>query len=186
MTAMIFVLRSGCPWRALPEFFGPWKTVYSKWRLWCEKGVWGRALKVLSRNRQGVLRFIDASDLKVYQDAHGERGGKELQAISHGRLRKTTEGRFPRFSECGRPRPQTGTPSFFQPLFPKAALALNIGCSSISLRREMVVSLMRYPEEWPLAFNLSLPWIFRNFSTWLPSPPPVFLKPPASKPEAFE
>lgn len=85
MTAMIYVLRCGCPWRALPEVFGPWQTVYSRWRMWCVKGVWSRAIKVLSRNRQGVLRFIDASHLKVHQDAHGGRGGKELQAIGHTR-----------------------------------------------------------------------------------------------------
>jgi hypothetical protein len=38
----------------------PWQTVYSRWRLWCAKGIWTYALKVLSRKRQGVLRFIDA------------------------------------------------------------------------------------------------------------------------------
>lgn len=77
MTAMIYVLRSGCPWRALPEIFGPWQTVYSRWRLWCEKGVWTAAILSLSRQQSGVLRFIDASHLKVHQDA----GGKESQAI---------------------------------------------------------------------------------------------------------
>lgn len=39
MTAMIFVLRSGCPWRALPEGFGPWQTVDSRRRPRCGKGV---------------------------------------------------------------------------------------------------------------------------------------------------
>lgn len=85
MTAMIYVLRSGCPWRALPEVFGPWQTVYSRWRLWCEKGVWSCALKTLSRHQQGILRFIDASHLKVHQDANGGTGGKESQAIGHTR-----------------------------------------------------------------------------------------------------
>lgn len=40
---------------------------------------------VFSRNRQRILRFIDASHLKVHQDAHGGRGDKELQAIGHTR-----------------------------------------------------------------------------------------------------
>jgi hypothetical protein len=51
--------------------------------------------------------------------------------------------------------------------FPEAALDPNIGCSSTSLKREVVVSLLRYPEEWLLAFNQSVPYLFRNLSTWL-------------------
>ena len=82
---MLYVVRSGCPWRALPEMFGPWQTVYSRWRLWCERGVWDRAIEVLSLNQQGVLRFVDASHLKVHQDAHGGSGGREAQAIGHTR-----------------------------------------------------------------------------------------------------
>lgn len=85
MTAMIYVLRCGCPWRALPAVFGPWQTVYSRWRLWCGMGVWSRALKSLARHQQGTLRFIDASHLKVHQDASGGFGGKETQAIGHTR-----------------------------------------------------------------------------------------------------
>lgn len=84
-TAMIYVLRCGCPWRALPDVFGPWQTVYSRWRLWCDKGVWSRAIKSLARHQQGTLRFIDASHLKVHQDANGGLGGKETQAIGHTR-----------------------------------------------------------------------------------------------------
>ncbi|MCB1130293.1 MAG: transposase [Verrucomicrobiae bacterium] len=55
------MVRSGCPWRALPEVLGPWQTVYSRWRLWCEKGFWSRATGILSWNQQVVLRFVDAS-----------------------------------------------------------------------------------------------------------------------------
>jgi transposase len=39
----------------------------------------------LARHQQGVLRHIDASHLKVHQDAHGGSGGKEAQAIGHTR-----------------------------------------------------------------------------------------------------
>lgn len=85
MTAMIYVLRCGCPWRALPDVFGPWQTVYSRWRLWCDGGVWSRAIKTLSRQQAGVLRFIDASHLKVHQDACGGPGGREFQSIGHTR-----------------------------------------------------------------------------------------------------
>jgi transposase len=85
MSGMLYILRCGCPWRALPPVFGPWQTVYSRWRLWIAKGVWSAAIKSLSRRRVGVLRFLDASHLKVHQDAHGGPGGKEEQAIGFTR-----------------------------------------------------------------------------------------------------
>jgi hypothetical protein len=57
--------------------------------------------------------------------------------------------------------------------FPEAALESNIGGSSTSLKREIVVSLLRYPEEWLLASNQSIPYLFQNLSTWLD----LYLKP---------
>jgi hypothetical protein len=51
--------------------------------------------------------------------------------------------------------------------FPEAASDSNTGSASPSLRREVVASLLRYPDEWLLAFNQSLPWLFKNLSTWL-------------------
>ena len=89
MSGMLYMLRCGCPWRALPPVFGPWQTVYSRWRLWIAKGVWSAAIKSLSRRRVGVLRFLDASHLKVHQDAHGGSGGKEVQAIGFTRVEPT-------------------------------------------------------------------------------------------------
>jgi transposase len=83
MTAIIYVLRCGCPWRALPDVFGPWQTVYSRWRLWCGKGVWKTALRSMSRYRTGVLCFVDASHLKVHQDA-GSKAGQAIGATRGG------------------------------------------------------------------------------------------------------
>jgi hypothetical protein len=57
--------------------------------------------------------------------------------------------------------------------FPEAALDSNIGYSSTSLRREIVVSLLRYPDEWLLYFNQSVPCLLQNLSTWLD----LYLKP---------
>ncbi len=51
--------------------------------------------------------------------------------------------------------------------FTQAGLDSKIGHSSSSLRREIVVSILRYPEEWLLTYDQSLPWLFTNLSTWL-------------------
>jgi len=44
---MLWVLRSGAPWRDLPERFGPWKTVYHHFNSWRRRKVWERILQAL-------------------------------------------------------------------------------------------------------------------------------------------
>jgi transposase len=79
--AMVFILRTGIPWRDLPARYGPWNSVYTRWRRWCQRGLWPRLLAVLARNAQGKLRFLDASHVKVHQDASNPAGGQQNQAI---------------------------------------------------------------------------------------------------------
>lgn len=79
--AMVYVLRTGCPWRDLPDIYGSWSSVYTRWRRWCRSGLWARLLKVLSRQARGTLRFLDASHIKVHQDASNPAGGQQNQAI---------------------------------------------------------------------------------------------------------
>jgi len=79
--AMVYILRVGCPWRDLPEIYGPWSSVYTRWRRWCQAGLWAKLLRVLTLGAQGKLRFLDASHIKVHQDASNPAGGQRNQAI---------------------------------------------------------------------------------------------------------
>jgi transposase len=79
--AMVYILRVGCPWRDLPAIYGPWNSVYTRWRRWCLAGLWGKVLRVLARKAHGRLRFLDASHIKVHQDASNPAGGQQNQAI---------------------------------------------------------------------------------------------------------
>jgi transposase len=46
---MLWVLSTGSSWRELPEEeFGPWQTVYGRYRKWQEEGLWQRIMEVLS------------------------------------------------------------------------------------------------------------------------------------------
>ena len=78
---MVYLLRVGCPWRDLPAMYGPWNSVYTRWRRWCLRGLWAKILRVLARKAQGKLRFLDASHIKVHQDASNPAGGQQNQAI---------------------------------------------------------------------------------------------------------
>jgi Putative transposase of IS4/5 family (DUF4096) len=48
LTGMLWVLGSGASWRDLPEEeFGPWQTVYARYRKWCREGLWESIMEVL-------------------------------------------------------------------------------------------------------------------------------------------
>jgi hypothetical protein len=44
---MLWVVRTGSSWRELPERFGPWSTVSSRYQRWCKEGIWLQILRVL-------------------------------------------------------------------------------------------------------------------------------------------
>lgn len=47
INAMLFIARSGCPWRDLPPRYGRWNTVYQRFRRWTKSGRWQRILEAL-------------------------------------------------------------------------------------------------------------------------------------------
>ena len=81
VTAIWYVLRTGCPWRDVPREFGPWSSVYTRWRRWCESGLWARMLAVLARGAVGALRHLDCSHIKLHQHGANPPGGQTAQAI---------------------------------------------------------------------------------------------------------
>ncbi|MEM7010651.1 MAG: IS5 family transposase [Verrucomicrobiota bacterium] len=68
LEGIFHILRGGYPWRDLPERFGPWQTIYGRFRRWCQEGLWAEVLTELSKGAKGKLRFIDGSYIRVHQD----------------------------------------------------------------------------------------------------------------------
>lgn len=81
VTAIWYVLRTGCPWRDVPARFGPWSSVYTRWRRWRVRGLWAKLLAVLARGAVGQLRHVDCSHVKLHQDGSNPVGGQATQAI---------------------------------------------------------------------------------------------------------
>jgi transposase len=69
--AMLWVLRTGAPWRDLPDAYGAWQSVYTRFARWSQSGVLARLLEALARERDGEGFHIDATIVRAHQDAAG-------------------------------------------------------------------------------------------------------------------
>ncbi len=79
--AMFYVLRTAVAWRDLPPCFGPWNSVYTRWRRWCALGLWQEILCLVTHRAVGRMRFIDGSHVKVHQFGANPVGGQSAQAM---------------------------------------------------------------------------------------------------------
>jgi transposase len=71
-------VRVGCPWRDLPEGYGPWKTVYNRHRRWSGDGTWEQMLEVLragcdAEEGEEWIAAIDSTVVRAHQHAAGAR-----------------------------------------------------------------------------------------------------------------
>jgi transposase len=78
---IIWRLATGVPWRDLPERFGSWRTVYSRFRRWQQAGVWERALATLQAEADATgdldwaRHFLDGTTVRAHQHAAGAKKG---------------------------------------------------------------------------------------------------------------
>lgn len=79
--AMIFRTRTGCPWRDLPDIFGPWKSLSTRRHRWHRLGLWDAVWRWLEPCATGPLRPFDATHIKLHQSATNPVGGQCCQAI---------------------------------------------------------------------------------------------------------
>ncbi len=73
--AILWKLRTGVPWRDLPEAYGNWKTVSNRFYNWRNTGVWERLLELIAGEPDLEWIMIDASHIKVHPHAAGAKGG---------------------------------------------------------------------------------------------------------------
>lgn len=81
LSGIFYVLRTGIPWRDLPAPFGPWSSVYTRFRRWCASGLFARMLTLVAKDAVGELRHLDCSHIKLHQDGTNSPGGQSRQAI---------------------------------------------------------------------------------------------------------
>jgi transposase len=87
---ILWVLRTGAPWRAVPSCYGSWSTVYDRFRRWAREGLWNALLLRLQTSRQSKGRIdwhvcmIDGSVVRAHRVAAGARNfGRVEEPIDH-------------------------------------------------------------------------------------------------------
>jgi transposase len=75
INAILYVVENGCKWRALPEHYGHWHTVYMRMNRWAKAGVLARLFKRLQEEQIITIKIeavsLDSTSVKVHPDGTG-------------------------------------------------------------------------------------------------------------------
>lgn len=77
--AVLWIARTGSPWRDLPDAFGNWNSVFQRFRRWAKKGVWESLFKALVESPDFEYLIIDSSIVRAHQHAAGAKGAAKIR-----------------------------------------------------------------------------------------------------------
>jgi transposase len=66
---ILWIFRTGAPWRDLPSEYGPWNSCYNRFSRWTAQGVWQTIWEALKDDVDNENYSIDGSNVKAHQDA---------------------------------------------------------------------------------------------------------------------
>ena len=81
INGVLWILRTGSPWRDLPPDYGNWNNVHRRFCRWRDRGVWESLLQEVMDEPDLEWLMIDGSHIKVHPHATGAVGGN--QDMSH-------------------------------------------------------------------------------------------------------
>ena len=77
---VLWIVRTGSPWRDLPEVFGEWNSVFRRFSRWSRKGVWWRIFAAMSDDPDFEYLIVDSTIIRAHQHAAGaKKGGLKIK-----------------------------------------------------------------------------------------------------------
>src|SRR5687768_5543731 len=78
LNGIFCVLRSGAPWRELPERYGPRTTCYNRFVRWSKECVWHRPMDAITAADDGDIQMADSTSVRVHQQAAAAKKGVQI------------------------------------------------------------------------------------------------------------
>ena len=80
VNGVIWIFKTGAPWRDLPERYGNWKNVHRRFSRWASKGIFNKIFSALSEDSDMEFISMDGSVIKAHQHAAGAAKKKSKRA----------------------------------------------------------------------------------------------------------
>src|SRR5215208_793074 len=75
--AVLWIVRTGSPWRDLPRSFGNWNSVFTRFRDWVRADVWQRLFAAVSDEPDMEYAMVDATLSKSTATGRAQKGDSE-------------------------------------------------------------------------------------------------------------
>jgi transposase len=79
VNAVLWLARTGAPWRDLPARFDNWNSVFQRFNRWCKRGVWQRVLEAMDGDADLEHLLLDSTVVRAHQHAAGAKGGSRTK-----------------------------------------------------------------------------------------------------------
>jgi transposase len=80
--AVLWIARTGSPWRDLPSMFGKWNTVFKRFRDWVKADIFKRLFDAVSDEPDLEYALVDATIVKVHRHGQGAKGGLRARLLA--------------------------------------------------------------------------------------------------------
>lgn len=80
---VLWILRTGAPWRDLPEYYGPWQTVYKRFSQWSEDGKLKEMFENARQHPNMQDLCIDGTYIKAHRASAGAKKGLKIAIVNN-------------------------------------------------------------------------------------------------------
>ena len=81
LNAVFWRLKTGAPWRGLPQRYGGWENVHRRCSRWAKSGVFDKLLQALTDGGESALLLLDSTVVKAHQHGAGAKKQRSIKSL---------------------------------------------------------------------------------------------------------
>ena len=86
LEAVLWIARTGSPWRDLPVHFGKWNTAFKRYSDWVKADVFKHIFNAVLDDPDMEYAMVDATIVKVHRHGHGAKGGPKIKPLANRKV----------------------------------------------------------------------------------------------------